>query len=176
MWLTAFSSHDVPAAFGTKAIAVEEGCCLSLWLLAICRNLGGCDGKYSLSLPMWVGPGKKRWFLRQSRGAECLWWTGWPSEGPFSPASTQEQFPGQEDVCKTVNELTGVGEPVPSSSSQDEVIACRWAPYEWKDFTELRSKMWWTGNISPHQRASIVGRSANSLGNSVCAYKQVTSG
>lgn len=27
--LTAFSSHDVPTAFGTKAIAVEEGCCLS---------------------------------------------------------------------------------------------------------------------------------------------------
>lgn len=28
--MTAFSSHDVPAAFGVKAVAVEEGCCLSL--------------------------------------------------------------------------------------------------------------------------------------------------
>lgn len=28
--LMAFSSCDVPAAFDTKAIALEEGCCLSL--------------------------------------------------------------------------------------------------------------------------------------------------
>lgn len=147
---------DVPAAFDTKAISVEEGCCLSLWLLTICRNLGGCNGcKYSLSLTMCVSPGKKRWFLRQSRGAECF---GWPNEAPFSPASTQEQSLGQEDVYKTVTEFTSLGDPVPSSSSQYEVVTCRWASCKWKDFPELRSKMWWSGNIAPHQRDSCCWR------------------
>jgi len=153
--LTAFSFRDGPAALGTKVTAVEEGCCLSLWLLIICRNLGGCDGfKYSLSLPMWAGPGRKRWFLRQSRDASHLWWTRWPSERPFSTSSTQEQSPGQENAWKTVIEFTGYGDPVPGSPSQDDVIVCRWALYKWENLKGLRSKMWWSGNISRHQRPS----------------------
>lgn len=45
----AFSSRDVPANFGIKAITVKEGCSLFLWLLTICRNLGGRDASHPVS-------------------------------------------------------------------------------------------------------------------------------